>query len=143
MKCKLSSIIDGMERANIDETFYLNEENGRVWESFDSEQFYIDNGEKVDEGMIDSSIPLSTSYEINNYNIMVDFIHTLSDAQVQTQLLIAIQGKGAFRRFKDSCVNYGLIREWNRFQNHAYYELAKEWCEGNRIDFEDDVDLKI
>lgn len=111
MKCKLSSIIDGMERANIDETFYLNEENGRVWESFDSEQFYIDNGEKVDEGMIDSSIPFPTSYEINNYNIMVDFIHTLSDAQVQTQLLIAIQGKGAFRRFKDSCVNYGLIRE--------------------------------
>lgn len=143
MKCKLSSIIDGMERANIDETFYLNEENGRVWESFDSEQFYIDNGEKVDEGMIDSSIPLPTSYEINNYNIMVDFIDTISDTRIQAQLLIVIQGKGAFRRFKDSCINYGIIQEWYRFKNRVYYDLAKEWCEWNSIDFDDDVDLKI
>ena len=143
MKCKLSSILDGMERANIDEIFYLNEKNGRVWESFDSEQFYIDNGETVEDDMIDDSIPLPTSYEINDYNIMVEFINTISDVQLQKQLQIVIQGKGAFRRFKDSCINYGLIQEWYRFKNLAYYDFAKEWCEWHCIDFEDDVNLEI
>ena len=30
MKCKLSLIIEGMDRADVDETYHLNESNGRV-----------------------------------------------------------------------------------------------------------------
>ena len=45
MKCKLSLIIEGMDRANVNEIYYLNENNGRVWVSTDMGNFYIDNNE--------------------------------------------------------------------------------------------------
>lgn len=145
MKCKLSLIIEGMDRANVDEKYYLNENNGRVWVSTDMGNFYTDNNEKLDDEYLynDSSISLPGQYEINEYKIINNFIETIKDSQIKNQLLIVIQGPGAFRRFKDSCINYGIINDWYKFKNNAYYELAKEWCLWNNIDFEDDVIIKL
>ena len=141
MKCKLSLIIEGMDRANVNEIYYLNEFNGRVWVSTDMGNFYIDNNEELDDEYLynDSSISLPGQYEINEYKIIKKFIETINDNQIKNQLLIAIQGPGAFRRFKDSCINYRIINDWYKFKNNAYYELAKEWCLWNNIDYEDDV----
>lgn len=145
MKCKLSLIIEGMDGANVNETYYLNENNGRVWVSTDMGNFYIDNNEELSDGYLynDSSISLPGQYEINEYKIIKDFIETIKDNQMKNQLLIVIQGTGAFRRFKDSCINYGIINDWYKFKNNAYYELAKEWCLWNNIDYEDDVIIKL
>ncbi|HIS90113.1 MAG TPA: hypothetical protein IAC20_00435 [Candidatus Faecisoma merdavium] len=145
MKCKLSLIIEGMDRANVNETYYLNENNGRVWVSTDMGNFYIDNNEELSDEYLynDSSISLPGQYEINEYKIIKDFIETIKDNQMKNQLLIVIQGTGAFRRFKDSCINYGIINDWYKFKNNAYYELAKEWCLWNNIDYEDDVIIKL
>ena len=145
MKCKLSLIIEGMDRANVNETYYLNENNGRVWVSTDMGNFYIDNNEELSDEYLynDSSISLPGQYEINEYKIIKDFIETIKDNQMKNQLLIVIQGTGAFRRFKDSCINYGIINDWYKFKNNVYYELAKEWCLWNNIDYEDDVIIKL
>ena len=145
MKCKLSLIIEGMDRANVNETYYLNENNGRVWVSTGMDNFYIDNNEELSDEYLynDSSISLPGQYEINEYKIIKDFIETIKDNQMKNQLLIVIQGTGAFRRFKDSCINYGIINDWYKFKNNAYYELAKEWCLWNNIDYEDDVIIKL
>ena len=145
MKCKLSLMIEGMDRANGNETYYLNENNGRVWVSTDMGNFYIDNNEELSDEYLynDSSISLPGQYEINEYKIIKDFIETIKDNQMKNQLLIVIQGTGAFRRFKDSCINYGIINDWYKFKNNAYYELAKEWCLWNNIDYEDDVIIKL
>lgn len=144
MKCKLSLIIEGMDRTNVDEIYYLNENNGRVWVSTDTGNFYIDNNEKLDDEYLynDSFISLPGQSEINEYKIIKDFIETIKDNQKKNQLLIVIQGAGAFRRFKDSCINYGIINDWYEFKNNAYYELAKEWCLWNNIDYKDDVIIK-
>ena len=141
MKCKLSLIIEGMDRANVNEIYYLNENNGRVWVSTDMGNFYIDNNEELDDEYLynDSSISLPGQYEINEYKIIKSFIETIKDNQIKNQLLIAIRGSGAFRRFKDSCINYGIINVWYEFKNNTYYELAKEWCLWNNVDYEDDV----
>ena len=141
MKCKLSLIIEGMDRANVNEIYYLNENNGRVWVSTDMGNFYIDNNEELDDEYLynDSSISLPGQYEINEYKIIKSFIETIKDNQIKNQLLIAIRGPGAFRRFKDSCINYEIINVWYEFKNNAYYELAKEWCLWNDIDYEDDA----
>lgn len=140
MKVKLSLLVEAMERTNVDEYFYLNEENYRVWSSSSNGNYYIDNYEIIeDDELYDSSIILSGRYEINEYLIMQKFIETIVDKQIKNLLLIVIQGKGAFRRFKDICINYGLIDKWYEFKNNFYYDLAKEWCEQNKIDYFDDV----
>ena len=119
MKCKLSLIIEGMDRANVNEIYYLNENNGRVRVSTDMGNFYIDNNEELDYEYLynDSSISLPGQYEINEYKIINYFIETIKVNQMKNRLLIVIQGIGAFRRFKDSCINYGIINDW--------YELKK------------------
>ena len=130
-----------MDRANPDETYYLNEKLGRVLVSTESGNFYIDNVEKINDDNIEFGefICLSGQYEINEYDIIKKFINTITDEQIRNQLLITIKGSGAFRRFKDSCINYNIIDKWYEFKNKSYYELAKEWCEWNNIEFYDDA----
>lgn len=143
VKTKLSMVIEAMERANVNEIYYLNDQNGRVWVSTDIGNYYIDNNELLSDNALfdNNSISLPSQYEINEYKAIKDFINTISDDQIKNQLEITIKGQGAFRRFKDSCINYKIIDKWYIFKKNSYYELAKEWCEWNNINFIDDVEL--
>ena len=51
---------------------------------------------------------LPTKYEVNEYEIMEDFCLKIIDQQKQNNLLNAIKGKGAFRRFKDKINDFEL-----------------------------------
>lgn len=143
MKCKLSLIVDTMDRTNMNEIYYLNKNNCRILVHNDIGNYYIDNNEKVNDDFLydDSLISLPDKYQINEYKIVKKFIDTIKDETIKNQLLIIIQGKGAFRRFKDSCINYNIIDKWYDFRNIAYYELAKEWCSCKNITFDDDVKI--
>lgn len=138
MKTKISEIIEGMDRTNFDDKYYLDCKNGRVFESIESECFYIDNAEAIDGDKLDDIIALPNRYEINEYKIINDFISTLEDSKVREQLYRTICGKGAFRRFKDFCIEIGIIDKWYRYREKTYYELAKEWCLLNNVDYFDD-----
>ena len=137
----LSKIIDGLEMVDDIVDCYYNPEKDEVFLSNIGE--YGDLTEDEIDELFEESIILPTQYEINEYKIIKDFIETIKDNQMKNQLLIVIQGTGAFRRFKDSCINYGIINDWYKFKNNAYYELAKEWCLWNNIDYEDDVIIKL
>jgi hypothetical protein len=79
------------------------------------------------------SIPhLETSEE---YNMMVDFIGTVKNRRLQEILDYAIQGKGAFRRFKDVLLNYPEERErWFKFRYEITRLSAMEWLEDEGIE---------
>ncbi len=55
--------------------------------------------DEIDE-LFEKSIILPTLYEINKYQIMVDFIDTINDLEIKSNLNRLIQGKGAFKIFK-------------------------------------------
>lgn len=99
---------------NVNEIYYLNENNGRVWISADIGNFY----KELDDEYLynDSSILLPGQYEINEYKIIKNFIETIKDNQIKNQLLITIRGPKVFRRFKDCCINYGIINVWYEFK---------------------------
>lgn len=130
-----------MDRTNVDDRYYLNIKNGRVFVSTESGIFYMNDVQKLDEDILytDNIISLPGQYEINKYKFIKDFIETIKNRQIKNQLLMVIQGNGTFRRFKDSCINFGIIKDWFKFRDNAYYELAKERCTWNNIDFVDDV----
>ena len=145
MKCKLSLIVEAMDRANPEEEYFLNMENGKVFVLGDCGCFYIGDNQKVDDDILYTGdiIALPGRYEINEYKMINEFINTVKDEKIQNQLLIVIHGNGAFRRFKDTCINFGIINDWYKFRDNAYYELAKEWCLWNNIEYIDDVVIKI
>ena len=59
---------------------------------------------------------------------MVDFIATVKDKRLVELLEVAINGKGAFRRFKDVLLNYPDERErWFQFRDDRVQEKALEW----------------
>ena len=53
-------------------------------------------------------------------------------------LHVALEGRGAFRRFKDTLHRVGLTNEWYAFKRKAYIEIAREWCVENEIEYTDD-----
>ena len=79
-------------------------------------------------------IPLPGQYEINEYRIMEEFIYDLPEGRNQDTLERAIQGRGAFRRFKDRLFDLNLEQKWYDYRDRAYERIAKEWCEKYNID---------
>jgi len=71
-------------------------------------------------------IPEAESHQ--GYEDMVDFIATVKDERLAELLEVAINGKGAFRRFKDVLLNYPEERErWFQFRDDSVQEKALEW----------------
>lgn len=82
-------------------------------------------------------ISLPEKYEINEYSMMEDFIWNLTDKQKANQLIEAIQGKGAFSRFRQQIINLGVADAWYEYRDHAYKMIAKKWCQENNIKYEE------
>jgi hypothetical protein len=61
---------------------------------------------------------------------MQAFIATVEDDHLAELLEVAINGKGAFRRFKDVLLNYPKEREkWFEFRDGRMEERALKWLE--------------
>jgi hypothetical protein len=78
-------------------------------------------------------IPAYTSSE--GYRLMERFAATVTDPGLKDRLAIALNGRGAFRRFKD--VLYGYAKEQERWFAYHREAMAKEvraWLEGIGIE---------
>lgn len=82
-------------------------------------------------------IPSVTSRE--GYDDMEAYIETLEAGHLRDLLEVAINGKGAFRRFKDVLYDYPDAREaWFTFQAQRLHDRMMEWLADHDIepDFE-------
>ena len=137
LKIDLDELCSAMENSSYEHEYYLDLDNGEIL--FLSE--YIDDGEtrtlkdQVEENFDRyERIPKAESHE--GYEDMVDFIATVKDEHLTELLEVAINGKGAFRRFKDVLLNYPEERErWFRFRDGRTQERALEWL--------DDIDVSL
>ena len=134
MRAKLSEVIDALEFTNDEIEYYYNLDNGEIFMSNIGE-FENLNEDELDE-LFEKSIMLPTRYDINEYEMMEDFAETIKDTRLQNQLYISLNGSGAFRRFKDTCINYDIIDDWYKFRDEKYKEVAINWCKDNNIEFE-------
>lgn len=69
---------------------------------------------------------------------MADLAGSLGDEHAAAHLERTIQGSGAFRRFKDMVDALGMHEQWFEYRDGRYREVAREWCEGEGIEREDD-----
>ena len=134
MKVELTEVIDALEFTNDEIEYYYNPDNGEIFMS-NIEEFETLNEDELDD-LFEKSIKLPTRYDINEYEMMEDFAETIKDDRLQNQLYISLNGSGAFRRFKDTCINFDIIDDWYKFRDKKYKELAINWCKDNNIEFE-------
>ena len=68
------------------------------------------------------------------YRWMERFIPMLTDAELQSKLGRAIDGKGAFRRFKDVLMAYGVERErWFAFRSERLRVFMEAWLNAHAL----------
>jgi len=73
-------------------------------------------------------VPESDSHEA--YRLMQDFIGEVDDEEASRRLWRAIDGRGAFRVFRDTLQDYPELRErWFAFEAERKREWAREWLE--------------
>src|SRR3972149_4098815 len=137
LKIDLDELCSAMTDSSYEHEYYLDLETGEILFISD----YMDDeetGKLKDQVEEDSDryerIPEAESHE--GYEDMVDFIATVKDERLVELLEVAINGKGAFRRFKDVLLNYPEEREsWFQFKDDRIEEKALEWL--------DDIDVTL
>lgn len=134
MEVKLSEVIDALGFINDEIEYYYNPTNGEIFMSNIGDYENL-NEDELDE-LFEKSIMLPTRYDINGYEMMEDFVETIEDIRLQNQLYISLNGSGAFRMFKDTCINFDIINDWYKFRDEKYKEIAINWCKENNIKFE-------
>lgn len=60
---------------------------------------------------------------------MQAFADKRTDSDENQKLQAALSGKQAFRRFKDTAFDIGVIDEWYKFRTEAFTEMGRDWCE--------------
>jgi hypothetical protein len=129
LKIGLDELYSAMEDSSYEHEYYLDLETGEIL--FLSE--YTDDEEtgKLKDKIEEESdryerIPKAESHE--GYEDMVNFITTVKNERLAELLEVAINGKGAFRRFKDVLLNHPEERDrWFQFKDNRIQEQALEW----------------
>jgi len=120
-----------MEDSSYEHHYYLDLEIGEIL--FVSDYMDDEETEKLKDRIEENydhyeQIPRVESYE--GYRDMEDFIATVEDEHLAELLEVAIDGKGAFRRFKDVLARYPDERErWFRFKDERMQQRALEWLD--------------
>jgi hypothetical protein len=149
---KLRAVVDQIEMTGDEMTAYIHRKTGDLISLTDEDLSYAEEGdnnhlipdwqqETVDQAKQvladDEYIALPDSFEIHEYQIMEHFCYTIEDERVRNILLQTINGKGAFRHFKDKVHAEGINKNWWRFRDSAFRQIAVGFLENQGIDFTD------
>lgn len=118
-----------MEDNSYEHQYFLDLDTGEVL--FFTEDMDDDESRQLRESVVSEStrylhIPQAGSDE--SYRDMEDFIDIVLDEHLKEILETAIQGSGAFRRFKDALVRHSEARElWFKFKDDRTQKRIREW----------------
>ena len=119
MKANLRDLIGEMESQDSESTAYFNIQTGQALTLLEEDMAGTDESFLMDEvpawmqdradlvkDVLESGnyLELPSQWDINEYQMISDFCRAQVSGNVQIELLDAIRGRGAFRRFKDTAV---------------------------------------
>ena len=122
-----------MEDSDLSNRYYLNLVSGKVvFLSDDLDLSEEDErlSEEIDESDDYVAVDRISSHEA--YQWMVDFVDEMvapTDENAAEKLSIALEGKGAFRRFKDTLyrVDEKWQQAWYQFRDKQLKDAVEEW----------------
>lgn len=129
LKIDMDELCLAMEDSSYEHEHYLDIETGDILflsEYMDDEETENLKDKIEEEPDRYERIPKAASRD--GYEDMRDFTKTVKDEHLTALLEVAVNGKGAFRRFKDVLLNYPEERErWFQFKDAKMRERALEW----------------
>ena len=83
----------------------------------------------------DRYISIETIDSREAYQDMVDFAESIREDSLRELLRVALDGSGAFRRFKDVLQNYPEKRQrWFKFREKIMKQRAREWLDSIHVE---------
>jgi len=74
-------------------------------------------------------------YSSEAHQVMTEFLEISEEPALKGELVHALNGKGAFRRFKDALVNYPKERKkWHGYNARAMKRVITEWLQSLGIE---------
>lgn len=119
-----------MENASPEHQYFLDTETGEViliseWSEDDETREQLTKIEEAERGRY-VQVPRGESRD--GYQDMQHFIESVNDEHLQELLGVAIQGRGAFRRFRDVLARHPAERQrWFDFQTSRLDARIREW----------------
>ncbi len=162
----LRDLVDELQTLSDESHVYLNKVTGKVISITDDDFAMVRNAEEDDGEITDNSseysdleteffqdvknvllldddyLKLPSKFDIDEYEIMERFCLSISDEKISDILLSKIRGSGAFRRFKDTIYRYGIEKDWFKFRDEAYKEIAIAWLERKGFAYSDDMNKR-
>ena len=133
----LSELIDAFDNCRIGYEYYLDIITGEILHTSD-EWMDTEEIEKIYEQIEREpgrylAIPSDSSRE--GYRDMEAFTDTVEDENLRDKLWIALDGRGAFRRFRNVLLSYPEERErWFKFKEERLKSRINEWLQKNKIE---------
>ncbi|MDO5291571.1 MAG: UPF0158 family protein [bacterium] len=131
MKIRITDVIEALQSDASEFAYFYNTKTGEIIVYCDG----MINGtknpevEKELECNYEKYIKLPGRHEFNEYRRMKEFIEILPDDKIKKRLFDAVQGRGAFQRFKDQIYGLGIEQNWYQYREDEYERIAREWCE--------------
>ncbi|HZS40938.1 MAG TPA: UPF0158 family protein, partial [Polyangia bacterium] len=95
---------------------------------------YAEQRGKVQSGG-DAFLRVEPAASREQYKWMERFVVGVTDEALRERLVIAIDGKGAFRRFKDVLLNYPTERErWFSYRSDLLHWHMQKWLEKEQLE---------
>lgn len=126
-KVNWESVEIAFERNSPELQSYIDRESGEV--------LVIVDGHNEDEELrrhiledTERFIKIEPAASKEQYRWMERFVASVQEPQLRDHLLLSIDGKGAFRRFKDALLNYPQERErWFNFRANLLHFHINQW----------------
>ena len=142
-----------MDSVGDEMTAYINNKTGELFTVGEEEARLIEDGYKDDDFIPDwqkemlpkvrevlesgDFVPLPDKFEIHEYSIMERFCRSIENDDLQHELLHAIRGGGAFRRFKNTVHRRVIQDDWYGYRDNALKRIAADFLEVEGIAFSD------
>jgi len=121
------------ERNAPDTTSFLVVETGTVLTVVDGAEEAEEKKRRARESP-EAFVEIDPASSRDQYRWMERFVATVADEDLRRRLLIAIDGKGAFRRFKDVLLSYPIERDrWYAYRGAWLHWHINQWLAARRV----------
>jgi hypothetical protein len=121
------------ERNSPDTESFLDTRTGEVVTVTEGAIDYTEQRAKVQSGG-ESFVRIEPAASREQYKWMERFVASVTEEALRERLVIAIDGKGAFRRFKDVLLNYPTERErWFSYRGELLHWGIAKWLEKEQL----------
>ena len=121
------------ERNSPDTESFLDTRTGEVVTVTEGAIDYPEQRGKVQAGG-EAYVRIEPAASREQYKWMERFVAGVTDEPLRERLVIAIDGKGAFRRFKDVLLNYPTERErWFSYRSELLHWAMHKWLEKEQL----------